>query len=182
MKKVLALLLVLGVLLMYPLDTFAASAAYLPSEPSKKVDNGDGTMTYYYPVSLNNTGSEATADFTKVEITFSYGPAIKSFTCGDAGKFTASQTNAAAGAACTFTASEADPGKGSEIQVGTITVVVNKNAPDEDCTIKYTYKGAEGKIVPETGVSIPYAIIAGGAVLAVGVYFATKKKTKLQRI
>lgn len=182
MKKVFALLLVFGVLLVGTLEAFAVSSVYVPKEPTNKVDNGDGTMTYYYPVSLKNTGTEATADFTKVEISFSYGKAVTGFTCGDSGKFTASQVNGSSKANCTFTASEADPGKGNEFAVGVLTVKVKKNAPDEDCTIEYSYEGSEGKIVPDTGVSIPYAIIAGGAVLAVGVYFATKKKTKLQRI
>ena len=178
MKKFWALLLVLGVLLANPLGVFAESKISITENTSAKVDNGDGTLTKVYNVALKNTDTEATADFTKVEISFSYGSAITSFTCGDNGKFTATQD----GGKCTFNASEENPANGAEFEVGKLTVVVKKNAADADCVIKYEYEGAEGKINPNTGASVPYIIITGGVVLAAGVYFATKKRTKLQRI
>lgn len=183
MKKVLALLLVLGVLISYPLDIFAEegqSALYMPSSPSKKEDNGDGTLTYYYPITVNNTGDFATKPFEKVEVQFTFGSAITSYTCSGTGKYTATQTNAANGGKCTFTSSAADPGTGDKISIGTLVVVLQKDG--KDCSIKARYLGVESDIVPETGVSVPYAIILGGVVLAAGVYFVTKKKTRLQRI
>lgn len=182
MKKFWALLLVLGVLLAGPLTTYADSKIGIAEVVAEKKDNGDGTITKVYAISLKNTDTEATAEFSKVEVNFSYGSAITSFTCGDAGKFTATQESGASRAQCTFTASEEDPAVGSDFEVGKLSVVVKKNAADEDCVINYSYEGAEGKINPNTGSSVPYLIITGGAVVAAGVYFATKKRTKLQRI
>ena len=182
MKKLFALLLAMGVLLALPLDALAVSAVKIPSSPDKKVDNGDGTMTYYYSISLANTDDEATQEFQKVELEFNYGPAITSFTCGNNDEFTASQTGDASLTECVYTAKAEDGVKGEKIELGQLVVIVKKNAEDKDCTINYSYKGAEGKVTVNTGSSVPYMIITGGIVLGAAVYFATKKKSKLQRI
>ena len=59
---------------------------------------------------------------------------------------------------------------------------VNKDAKDEDCTINYGLDEVTGKINPNTGSNLPYALIGGGALLAAGIYVLTRKKTKLYKI
>lgn len=184
MKKAMFYLLVLGFLFLVPLAVYAATLTpSIPNNVVNEVKNSDGTISKTYNIYVaisNNTDNTTIKD---AEFEFTTGTAVESFQCGDANTFVATTTSTGANSGkCTF----AIPNDGSvgaaNNLVGTITVKVKANAKDEDCVINYSYNGSSGSVNPQTGVSLPYAVIAGGLLIATGVYFVTKKRTKLFRI
>lgn len=177
MKKFFALLLVLGVLLVHPLDAFAASSVSLPKKVTG-TDNGDGTFTYVYPITISNIEESENFDFKEISIEFSHGTAITKFTCEAASEFTVTQSGTSP-IDCVFSAKE-DSVSGKSFKVGQVVVVATKDAPEEQCKIEYRYKGATGIVT--TGISFPYVVVIGGIAIATGLFLAAKKKTKLQRI
>ena len=70
---------------------------------------------------------------------------------------------------------------GDNFQVGSLVVNVPVDST-EDCTIEVINGGSQGTSNPETGASLPMIIIASGLVIGAGVYFVTKKRTKLYKI
>lgn len=179
MKKVMIFLLGLMILAL-PLGVSAKTAAEISNKPVAETESEDGkSVIKTYEVYIKTTENE---ELSSASIGFEYGKAVTAFDCVDAGEFKVGEENVTAEnkVSCTFTADPAK--KGEKILVGKLVVTANKNAADEDCTINYIYEGAQGKINPETGIEIPYLIIAGGLVLATGVYFTTRKKTALFKI
>ena len=179
MKKLFALLLVLGVLLAFPLNALADVSFKLPSDPNKKEDVGNNTMKYYYNLKLVNTDD---SEIEGTKLVFRGGPAVKSFICVANDNFTVTQDVDDDLTVCEFTPKNDDAVSGETIELGQLVALIDLNAKDEDCTIEYGLKQVTGKITVNTGSSVPYIIITGGIVLGATVYFATKKKSKLQRI
>lgn len=179
MKKLLALLLVLGVLVAFPLNAYADIAFNLPQTPNSKEDAGNDTMKYHYNLKLVNTGNE---EVEGAELVFRGGPAVKSFTCVGNDAFSVEQSTDDDLTVCKFTLKEEEEVTDASIAVGELVALIDLKAKDEDCTIEYGLKQVTGKITVNTGSSVPYIVITGGIVLGAAVYFATKKKSKLQRI
>ena len=180
MKKVMIYLLGLAFLLGMPFAVEAKTAAEISNTPVSTVDSEDGkSVIKTYDIYITTTEGE---ELSEVSLGFEYGKAVTKFDCVDGGKFKAGDENITAEnkLSCKFTADPAE--KGEKVLVGKVVVTATKNAPDEDCKIAYIYEGAQGKINPQTGIEIPYLIIAGGLVLAAGVYVATRKKTALFKI
>ena len=180
MKKVMIFVLGLMFLLGMPFNVAAKTAAEISSTPVSSVDSEDGkSVIKTYDVYIKTTEGE---ELSEVSLGFEYGKAVTKFSCDKGGSFTVGEEKVTAEnkVSCKFVADPA--AKGEKILVGKVVVTANKDAKNEDCTINYIYEGAQGKINPETGMEIPYLIIAGGLVLAAGVYFATKKKTALYKI
>ncbi len=185
MKKVMISLFVLGLMLLTPLSVLAEIQVIpsIPNEPSSSKDTENG-MVKTFPIYVELTGDEDNFTDNHFDFTFEFGSAIKEFTCDGYGNFEAKTGgDVSTQGTCTFTnSSQINLGKS---QVGTISVRVDKNASDADCTIKYMLGSASSTFNtnnPNTGVSIPYEIIIGGLVLAAGAYIVTSKKTKLYKI
>lgn len=182
MKKAMLYLLVLGMILAAPLNAWATTSASISNTPVNSVKSEDGkTVQKTYEVYITTTENESLND---AEFGFKYGTAITEFKCDGAGEFaldnqTATGENAVT---CKFAVPSDGSASGDKILVGKVIVTAKMDAPDEECKIEYVYNGATGKINPETGVNVPYTIIAGGIILAAGVYFVTKKRTKLYKI
>ncbi len=186
MKKVMVSLLVLGLMLLTPLSVLAEVKVVpsIPNDPTSESEDDQG-LVKVFPIYVELTGDPGeTFTDNSFKFEFEFGPAIKDFVCEDYGDYTAtSDGSVGAGAVCTF-ASDAQAGTG-KIQVGTISVLVDKNAKDSDCTIKYMLGEASAtfnKPNPNTGATIPYEIILGGLALAAGAYVVANKKTKLYKI
>jgi len=183
MRKVFVSLLVLGLFLMLPLRAFATTSLEISSTPDSEKANDDGTVTKTYSIYMVTTANE---EVQNAKITFQGGAAVKNITCADGGNFQmenqeGSTTNSAV---CTFSVPNGGKESGAKFQIGTLSIKVNKDAPDEDCTINYTFNGVEGyvKSNPTTGASVPYLVIGGAIILAAGVYFVTSRRTKLYKI
>lgn len=186
MKKVMVSLLVLGLMLITPLSVLAEVKVVpsIPNDPSSESENDSG-LVKVFPIYVELTGDEGeTFTDNSFKFEFEFGPAIQNFACDDYGDYTATaEGDVGSGATCTF-ASEAEATIG-KVQVGTISVLVDKNASDSDCTIKYMLGEASAtfnKPNPNTGATIPYEIILGGLALAAGAYVVASKKTKLYKI
>ena len=182
MKKAMLYLLVLGMMLVAPFSVDATTSASISNTPVSSEKSEDGTtVKKTYEVYVTTTEKES---LDSVEFGFKYGVAITDFVCADAGEFVSEEqtTTGQNTVTCKFTVPNDGSASGEKILVGKVVVTAKMDAPDADCTIEYAYNGATGKINPETGVSVPYAVIAGGIVLATGVYFVTKKRTKLYKI
>jgi len=182
MKKVMLYLLVFGFILGVPFNVDASTEAVISNTPASSEKSEDGkTVVNTYEIYIKTTENES---LSEVEFEFEYGAAITKFECADGGNFKVfSQDITGENAVnCTFAVPNDGDASGEKILVGKVVVNAKADAPDEDCQINYSYDGATGKINPPTGVNIPYAIIAGGLVLAAGVYFVTKKKTALYKI
>ncbi|MBE6155391.1 MAG: hypothetical protein E7164_01380 [Firmicutes bacterium] len=182
MKKAMLYLMVLGMFLVAPFSVSATTSASISNTPVSSEKSEDGkTVKKTYEVYIATTENESLED---VDFGFKYGSAITEFKCDGAGSF-ALENQESTGAntvSCKFAVPNDGEASGEKILVGKVVVTAKVDAADEDCTIEYVYEGATGKINPATGVNIPYAVIAGGIVLAAGVYFVTKKKTKLYQI
>ena len=196
MKKVLLYLVTLCMLVV-PFTVFAANEVKTkivigntPDSESEK-DSKTGYVTRVYTISLGAELTEENAEtaITEAALTFDWDSAVKEVKCLDNGEFKATQTEKK----CTFAYTNADATKqaagqkitkeNNPIKVGKIAVLVDPK--DENCEIRYIYNGAKGTITktnPPTGSFAPYAFIAGGLVLAAGIYFVTKKNTKIQKI
>ena len=181
MKKGFAYLIVLGVLFFLPLAVNAATSASINDKPDSETTNSDGTITKYYSIYISTTNNE---ELSSADFGFRYGTAITNFVCEGAGDFELGnqETTGSNQVTCNFTVPSEGTSGGAKILVGKLAVTVNKDSKDEDCTIEYSYDGSTGKINPQTGSFIPYATIAGGIVIAAGIYFVTKKRTKFSRI
>lgn len=186
MKKAMVSLLVMGLMLLTPLSVLAETRVIpsIPNDPSSQSEQDDG-LVKVFPIYVELTG-EAGETFTENEFKFEFefGPAITDFKCDGYGEYDAEPTGTVnSGATCTFRSdAEATTGK---VQVGTISVLIKKDAADKDCTIKYMLGEASAtfnKANPSTGATIPYEIILGGLALAAGAYVVTSKKTKLFKI
>lgn len=181
MKKVLVSFLVLiGLFLLTPV-AFASEKAVISTTPDSEVTNSDGTVTKTYSVYIETTAGEK---LDTAELGFQYGTAITTFTCAGANDYSVTQEATGQNSAtCKWALPEGSEGKsGERILLGTIKAVVNKDAKDEDCTIQYAFKGATGKVNPETGVAVPYVIIGSGVLLAAGLFIVTRRRTKLYKI
>ena len=183
MKKALVSLLVLGFAALVPLGVFAKTSPFISNTPDKETNNGDGTITRVYSIFINTTENEELEDAT---IGFQYGSAVTKLTCAGAGDFDldSQSTTGASSVSCTF-AAEDEAVSGEKILVGQVTVVVNEDADDEDCSIDYVFDGATGTINkenPKTGASVPYVFIAGGILVAAGAFLVTRRNTKLYKI
>ena len=180
MKKLFALLLVLGVLLAIPAGVSADIAFGLSREPNKKEKTSETTMNYIYNLEVSR---DATDDIETISLKFrAGGSAVKSFTCVANDKYTVSQSTDDDLTICAFTAKDPDAEVGTQVSLGQLVAKIDLDADDDDCTIWYQLGDVEGKVTVNTGASVPYIIITGGIVLGAAVYFATKKKSKLQRI
>lgn len=182
MKKVMLYLLVIAFVLGVPFNVNAATEAMISNEPASSKKSEDGkSVVNTYEIYIKTTNNET---LTEVEFDFDYKSAITKFDCADGGEFKVSSQDVTGENAvtCKFAVPNEGEAKGEKILVGKVVVTAKADAPDEDCQINYSYEGARGKINPPTGVNIPYAFIAGGLVLAAGVYFVTKKKTALFKI
>ena len=181
MKKVLVFLLVLGIGVILPLSVYASVRINIDNTPDTTSDNGDETVTRVYSIYETISGEDEEINNTTVQ--FTYGSAVTSFVCQSAGEFELTGQTVENGITkCTFTIPNGETTSGSNVVVGKISVTVNKNASDEDCTINYGLDSVTGKINPDTGSHLPYVLVGGGAVLAVGIYFATRRKSKLYKI
>ena len=180
MKKLLALLLVIGVLVAFPLNAYAVVSFDLAKTPKTKEDAGNDAMKYYYDLELVNTSSE---DVDGAKLVFrAKGSAVKSFTCVANDAFTVEQTSEDDLTYCQFNPKDEEVVSDDVIKLGQLVALIDLNAEDDDCTIEYGLKQLTGKVTVNTGSSVPYIVITGGIVLGAAVYFATKKKSKLQRI
>lgn len=182
MKKAMLYLLVLGLMLVAPFSVNATTSASISNTPISSEKSEDGTTVLKtYEVYITTTENESLND---AEFGFKYGSAITEFKCDGAGEFALDNqtTTGESSVTCKFVVPNEGSASGEKILVGKVVVRANMNAADEDCTIEYVYNGATGKINPPTGVNIPYAVITGGIILAAGVYFVTKKRTKLYKI
>ncbi|MBE6148004.1 MAG: hypothetical protein E7167_00625 [Firmicutes bacterium] len=182
MKKAMLYLLVLGLLLVAPFSVNATTSASISNTPVESKKSEDGTTVQKtYEVYITTTENES---LDTVDFGFKYGVAITNFECADAGEFVVEDQTATAENAltCKFSVPNEGSASGQKILVGKVVVTAKMDAPDADCTIEYVYEGATGKINPPTGVNVPYTIIAGGIVIAAGVYFVTKRRTKLYKI
>lgn len=180
MKKVMLYLLALGTLVMCPFTVSAKTALEIGDAVSSKESEDKKSVEKTYEVYVKTTEGEG---LTKVTVKFDYGKAITKFNCADADPFVADQKTEGNVVTCEYALpSETEAQKGDKILVGKVVLTADKNASDEDCHVNYTYEGATGKINPNTGISVPYAFILGGVVLAASVYFATSKKSKLVRL
>ena len=182
MKKAMLYLLVLGLLIIAPFSVSATTSASISNTPVKNEKTADGEkVVKTYEVYITTTDNESLED---VEFGFKYGSAITDFKCDGAGKFALDNqtTTGERAVTCKFAVPNEGSDSGEKILVGKVVVTADMDASDADCTVEYVYNGATGKINPETGVNVPYTIIAGGIILAAGVYFVTKKRTKLYKI
>lgn len=186
MKKTMVSLLVMGLMLLTPLSVLAEMKVIpsIPNNPSSEREEDSGLIKDF-PIYVELTG-DAGEKFTDntFKFEFEFGPAITNFTCDGYGEYDAETGGTvSSNPTCTFTSSaEETTGK---VQVGTISVLIKKDAADKDCTIKYMLGEATGtfnKENPNTGATIPYEIILGGLALAAGAYAVTSKKTKLYKI
>lgn len=182
MKKVMIYLLGLMVVLGLPFGVSAATKAEISNTPVSSKDSEDGkSVIKTYDVYITTDNNEELGEAT---FGFEYGSAVTAFECSDAGDFKVADqaTTAENKMTCKFAVPNEGTAKGEKILVGKVVLTAEKDAKDEDCYVKYIYENAQGKINPNTGIEIPYLIIAGGLVLATGVYFATRKKTALYKI
>ncbi len=186
MKKVMVSLIVICLMLIAPLSVLAdvRVTPSIPNDPTTQKDNDKGFVKTF-PIYVELTGDEGeTFQDSNFKFEFDFGPAITNFNCDGYGEYEVETTgDVQTGGTCTFsTASTIGLGKA---QVGTISVLIDKNAADSDCTIRYMLGEASSvfnKTNPDTGASVPYEIIIGGLVLAAGAYVVTSKKTKLFKI
>lgn len=185
MKKKFLSLVVLALVLFMPVMAFAEMKIVpeIPNTPTNSIDKGDN-VEKTYPIYLNITENSDNQVVTETIFKFTFGSAIVSASCAGANGFEGSfeDTGNSTGT-CKFTSTTGSSDK--KIQVGTITVVANKNAADEDCKIDYYAEDVTGtfnKQNPTTGASVPVGIIAGGFALAAGAYFVTSKKNRLYKI
>ena len=182
MKRAMLYLLVLGLLLMAPFNVNATTAASISNTPVDSKNSEDGkSVIKTYDVYITTTENE---ELETAEFGFEYGSAITKFECADAGEFVVEDQEITAEnkLTCKFSVPNDGSASGEKILVGKVKVTAKMNAADEDCQIIYSYNGAKGKINPPTGVNVPYTIIVGGIAIAAGLYFVTKKKTKLYQI
>lgn len=73
---------------------------------------------------------------------------------------------------------------GTKIELGTLTISYPSNV---DCTVNVTVNGTTDSVTTGTGTvttgsSLPYIVLASGVVIAFGIYYVTKKQTKLYKI
>lgn len=181
MKKHIYLFLVMAMVLLMPFTANAAGLKpHIPTEDEEKpvtVKNSDGTITKTFNVYV--TVSEENLTSVSADFSFTFGNAVKGFSCGDPStKRFVAQTNTA-DRMCTFAAPEGEKITG-KVKAGTISITVDPKG--EDCSITYMLDGVSGKVNPNTGANVPYLYVIGGLVLAAGIYFATSKKTKFHRI
>ncbi|MGN1378992.1 MAG: hypothetical protein ACI4XR_01160 [Bacilli bacterium] len=185
MKKFFSFLLVLGVFCLPLLVNAYEESLTVSSSPiSTETTNGVDKKTYSISVSLtNNTENHV---ITQKIVKFRLGKAITSATCGDFGEFVATTTNNGTDSegrmliTCQFD-KNGSTATGNSFQIGTIVVNVPVNTT-EDCSIEVINGGSQGTSNPETGASLPMIIIATGLVIGAGVYYVTKKRTKLYKI
>ena len=180
MKKAMLFLAVLGAMIICPFGVDAKLKLEIGKDPVSAKDTEDKkAVIKTYDIYVVTDANEKVE---KAEVKFEYGKAITELKCKDASDYVASQ-NGENPVKCAFELpSEKEPKQGEKIKVGQIEITAKKDAKDADCTINYTFEGASGKMNPNTGISIPYAFIIGGVVLAAGVYYATNKKSKLVRL
>lgn len=186
MKKSILSLIVLTLLLFMPVAVFAEMILEpsIPDTPLSTEDKGDN-VSKTYPIYLNVKQNDDNKSVTTVTFKFKFGNAIVATpVCTGANGFEGSFSDTGDNTGtCVFTSSTGS--SGDKIQVGTITVLAKKNAPDEDCQIDYwaeDVKGTFNKGNPNTGASVPFGIIAGGLTLALGAYFVSSKRNALYKI
>ena len=183
MKRYVYFALVIAMVLCIPFNTHAMTLEpHIPEEVEEKptvTKNDDGTITKTFKIYV--TPSEDNLTALSPTFKFTFGPAIKSFECGDpSSKRFVAQTNANEDK-CTFTAPEGETIKG-KVNVGTISITIDPKSQSKDCTISYQLGEITGKVNPNTGANVPFLYVIGGIVLAAGIYFATSRKTKFHRI
>lgn len=185
MKKFFSFLLVLGVFcLPLMVNAYEEKISVSNSPINTETTNGVDKKTYSISVSLtNNTENHVV---TQKIVKFRLGKAITSATCEDFGEFVATTTNEGKDSdgkmllTCQFD-KNGSTATGDNFQVGSLVVNVPVDST-EDCTIEVINGGSQGTSNPETGASLPMIIIASGLVIGAGVYFVTKKRTKLYKI
>ena len=178
MKKFFSYLLVMGAFLCMPFMVKAADYKETINVPGNAGDfttttlsSGDEQRTYKIMITLeNNTENHKV---TQKTIKFTLGKAITEAKCSDFGEYVTD------GGTVTKNSSTET---GNNFQIGSLVVTVKKDSADEDCSIGYESGNSTGTKNPETGASLPLTIVAIGLAVGTGVYFGTKKRTKLYKI
>lgn len=185
MKKTIKNILLVCLLVIIPIAVSAEVKLkpVISNKPIKTEAGTNNTEIRTYAVEIEP--SDSTQKITEAKFTFDYSSAVRTLDCEDNpdNGFIASTVIDGDGKKCTFAIPESKEGiAGQKIRVGYVKVTVDKTAKDEDCVINYSLDGVEGKINPETGMNIPYAVIGIGAVTVAVIYFATRRKSKLYKI
>ncbi len=192
MKKFFSYLLVMGVLLCMPFVVRSADYKETIDVPGKSgeftsttLSSGDEQRKYKIMITLeNNTENHKV---TQKTIKFTLGKAITEAKCEDYGEYVTSggtvtkNSDGTSTLTCTFDKSGSSD-TGNNFQIGSLVVTVKKDSADEDCSIGFENGNSSGTKNPETGASLPLTIVAIGLAVGTGVYFGTKKRTKLYKI
>ena len=192
MKKFFSYLLVMGAVLCMPFMVKAADYKETINVPgnagdftSTTLSSGDEQRTYKIMVILeNNTDNHKV---TQKSVKFTLGKAITEAKCSDFGEYvtdggtTTKNSDGTSTLTCTFDKNGSSD-TGNNFQIGSLVVTVKKDSADEDCSIGVENGNSTGTKNPETGASLPLTIVAIGLAVGTGVYFGTKKRTKLYKI
>lgn len=191
MKKFFSYLLVMGAFLCMPLVVRAAYKEII-NVPGNAGDfttttlsSGDEQRTYKIMITLeDNTENHKV---TQKTIKFTLGKAITEAKCSDFGEYVTDggtvtkNSDGTSTLTCTFD-KNGSTDTGNNFQIGSLVVTVKKDSADEDCSIGYESGNSTGTKNPQTGASLPLTIVAIGLAVGTGVYFGTKKRTKLYKI
>ena len=157
---------------------------------SKFLDNAKSTVAKANNETENQITLENNTENHKVTqktIKFTLGKAITEAKCSDFGEYVTDggtvtkNSDGTSTLTCTFD-KNGSTDTGNNFQIGSLVVTVKKDSADEDCSIGYESGNSTGTKNPETGASLPLTIVAIGLAVGTGVYFGTKKRTKLYKI
>ena len=145
---------------------------------------GDGKVICFKQVIEDNTENHKV---TQKTVKFTLGKAITEAKCSDFGEYVTDggtvtkNSDGTSTLSCTFD-KNGSTDTGNNFQIGSLVVTVKKDSADEDCSIGVENGNSTGTKNPETGASLPLTIVAIGLAVGTGVYFGTKKRTKLYKI